>query len=544
MFNVLVAVLLAQVTAPPSPPPPASTPTPIPSASPAATPQPSGAALQASPSSVGIHPGATTTVRIASAAGALTATGGPLITVAVDQATQSVSITAAGQLGHDTVHVTDQTGAAVDIPVFVAQDAGSVPNAVTLKVTGSSIDPAWLSTQVSAAVSRNVTVQPGATLAAPSPSIAPLQAGTSANVSVPIQISGNGQYLDVAATTNVTVQNLNVEPFAPPTLMYDDDPEHVAGDGVVYRGTVTAGAPSRLYYYHDDVTDPRRIVVMLSAAGTNPSSVQIIDSTAGPNIDVMSVGHAVSRDYLLMKPRNQGVVYDVDPAAPLVLHDIPMSSRQLVAGTLGINVLSGGPVTVTILTVSPGADPRTMLAGPLLPRDGHNRSGVFQLTNFGTTSLAYSVGGNDASVVYGDRDPTPQNVDPAASGRDYGDYGVTHTFLFSLSNPTSSQANVYLYERPLGGVVRSSFLVDGRLVEMGCVRVNTARYQIAAFALQPNQRYQLNVQTMTDGGSNYPLEVGLTSTPPLPTVPAISAPDGCFPKPQAFPAPSPSATPF
>lgn len=453
-----------------------------------------------------------------------------MLTVAVDQATQTVSITAAGQLGHDTVHVSDQTGAAVDVPVFVAQDAGSAPAAVTLKVTGSPIDPTWLSTQIASAVARNATVAPGATLAAPSPSIAPPSPGATASVAVPVQISGNDKYLDVAATTNVTVQNVPVVPFVPPTLMYDDDPEHVSVDGVIYRGTVAANAPSRLYYYHDNTSDPRRLVVVLASAGTAPSSVQVIDSTAGPNIDVMSVGHAVSRDFLLMKPNNEGVVYDVNPATPLVLHDVAMGNRQLVAGAVSLNVLSGGPVTVTILSVSPGVDPLTLLAGPLMPRDGHHRSGVFELTNFGTTSLAYAVGGNDASLVYGDRDPTPQNVDPSSTGRDYGDYGVIHTFLFSISNPTSSPATVYLYERPIGGVVRSSFIVDGKLIELGCARLNTVRYQIAAFALQPNGRYQLNVQTMTDGGSNYPIEVGLTATPPQPATPPISAPDGCFPK--------------
>ncbi len=478
-----------------------------------------------------MHPGATTSVRIANGAGTLSASGGPLVTVAVNQPTQSVSITAAAQLGHDTVHVTDQTGAAIDIPVFIAQDAGSVPQSITLKVTGTALDPAWLATQVSAAVARNATVQPGASIVAPTPSLPPPPAGGSTSVSVPVQISGNNKYLDVAATTNVTVQNVSVEPFAPPTLMYDDDPEHLNADGVVYRGTVSTGTPSRLYYYHDNTSDPRRLVVVLSSSASNPSSVQVIDSTAGPNIDVMSVGHAVSRDFLVMKPRDEGVVYDVSSAAPVVLHDVPMTSRQLVAGTLGINVLSGAPVTVTVLAVSPTDDPRTMLASPLLPRDGHHRTGVYQITNFGTQSLAYAVGGNDASIVYGDREPTPPNVDPASPDHDYGDYGVIHTFLFSISNPTNAPANVYLYERPIGGVVRSSFLVDGNLVEVGCVRLNTVRYQIAAFTLQPNQRYQLNVQTMTDGGSNYPLEVGLTVTPPQPSAPAISAPDGCFPKP-------------
>ena len=42
----------------------------------------------------------------------------------------------------------------------------------------------------------------------------------------------------------------------------------------------------------------------------------------------------------------------------------------------------------------------------------------------------------------------------------------------------------------------------------------------------------LDILTMTDGGSNYPLEVGAGSTPPLTTTPPIASADGCFPKAQ------------
>jgi hypothetical protein len=520
MLSVLVAVLLAQAT-------PSVSPSPTPS-----VPVTSPVTLSAEPSSLGLHAGAATTVRIQGASGSLVASAGPLVTVTVDQATQTLSVTAAGQLGRDTIHITDATGAALDVPVLIAQDAGSVPAVIALKVTGSPIDPQWLTAQVRNAVSRNVQVQPGATLAPPAATDPPAPPLPGSSVTVPVQVAieGNGTYLDVAATTNVSIQNVPAEPFAPPTLMYDDDPEHITGDGVVFRGTVAPGAPSRLYYYHDNAADPRHLAVVLSSASSAPTSVQVIDATSGPNIDVMSVGHAVSRDFLLMKPRNQGVVYDLAPDQPLVLHDLPMSGRQGVAGTIGFNVMSGGPVSVTVVAASPGVDPRSLLSGAALPRDGHHRTGVFDITNFGTASLAYAAGGSDASIVIADREPTPQNVNPTDTGHDYGDYGVIHTFLFSIQNPTSEPANVYLYERPIGGVVRSSFVVDGNLVEMGCVRQNTTRYQIAAFTLAPNQRYQMTVRTMTDGGSNYPLEVGLTGTAPQPTTPPISAPDGCFPK--------------
>lgn len=524
MLNVLVAVVLAQIV-PPSPPPIAPSPTPAPITTPAVT-----TALVATPASLGLHAGASAVVTIGGATGSITASSGPLVTASVDPAAQSVTVTAAGQLGRDVVHVTDATGASIDIPVLVAQDAGSVPQAIALRVTGSPIDPGWMEKQVRAAVQKVAVLQPGATLNVTPLEVTPPSPGATATAPVQVQIAGNGTSLDVAATTNVSVQNVSVEPFAPPTLMYDDDPEHINGDGMVYRGTIAEGAPSRLYYYHDDASDPRRLVVILSSASSDPASVQVIDSTAGPNIDVMSVGHAVTRDFLVMKPRNEGVIYDVPANAPLVLHDLAMRSRDGIAGTLGLNVLSGGPVTVTVLAVSTGVDPLTMLASPFLPRDGHHRTGVFNLNNFGTNSLAFAVGGPDASIVYGDRQPTPQNADPAASGHDYGDYGVIHTFLFSLSNPTAEPANVYLYERPIGGIVRSSFVVDGKLIEMGCVRLNTTRYQVSAFTLAPGARYQMNVQTMTDGGSNYPVEVGLTGTAPASATPPISAPDGCFPK--------------
>jgi hypothetical protein len=58
-------------------------------------------------------------------------------------------------------------------------------------------------------------------------------------------------------------------------------------------------------------------------------------------------------------------------------------------------------------------------------------------------------------------------------------------------------------------------------------------YQISSFELSPGQTMRALVQTMTDGGSFYPAEIGLTTTPPQTHAPTINAPEGCFPKPQS-----------
>ena len=202
------------------------------------------------------------------------------------------------------------------------------------------------------------------------------------------------------------------------------------------------------------------------------------------------------------------------------------------AGSIGMRVLSGGPIQLAVVALPAGDDlPGAIAAAfdqPRLPGDGHARTGVFNLSGYGVETLTYTVGGADAMTDYGASTPPP--VDPPG-GHDYGDYGVIRTLTFSISNPTSQPATLYLYERPMGGPVRSSFLVDGTLVQVGCARV-PERYQIGTpFAVSPSSTAQLVVQTMTDGGSNYPLEVGLTATPPIPTTPPISAPTGCFPKP-------------
>jgi hypothetical protein len=128
------------------------------------------------------------------------------------------------------------------------------------------------------------------------------------------------------------------------------------------------------------------------------------------------------------------------------------------------------------------------------------------------------------------------------------------TIAFSLNNPTDKPAVAYLYERPIGGIVRSTFFLDGTPVEMGCVRDASQRYQISTYALAPGATVPLTVATMTDGGSNYPIEIGVSATPPVAVTPAIDAADGCFPKaapaspepvdgPTAEPSPEASASP-
>ncbi|HET6275899.1 MAG TPA: hypothetical protein VFE16_08235 [Candidatus Cybelea sp.] len=496
-------------------------------------------ALTLSTSSVALNPAQQQVVTVSGAAAPLVATlDQKLVNVTVSADATSVTITATQATGNDVLHLVDAGGARADLPIRVAFNAGTIVPQTTLTVTGDPAEPDWLAARVGNLVARLTQAMPDAhvTIGAVSEPAAPLEPGGSTEFTVPVQIAGNGQYFDQSGTTTVSVQNVAMQPFLPELLFYDDDPEHVSTDGVLFRGSVTAAQPARLFYYHDAAADPRRLVVVLTSESQDPTSVQLVDASAGPNMDVMHVGQTLTKNFLLTKARGEGIIVALAQDDAYVLKDLPMSARQLVTGAVDLRVLSGGPVVVTVLALSAGVDPPTLLASPVLPDDGHHRTGVFKIAGFGSDSLTYRAGGPDVTLVVGDTDPTPPSLDPAASGHDYGDYGVVHSIDLTMSNPGTEPSTAYLFLKPLAGPARGGFLIDGTLVELGCVRLPSP-YQVASFALAPGQTSRVLIQTMTDGGSFYPAQIGVTATAPQPSAPPITAPDGCFPKPQASAAP-------
>ena len=525
-----------------------ATPLPSPSASPSASPSPlPWAQITASPATTQhLYPGNVLAVAIVNPSVAVTVTiDNPIATWTIDPRTGVLTIAAGQTLGRATLTIANPDGEQLQIPLQVGLDAGKVSaNVLNVQYTGDPVDPAWLRSVVQKNLMQLVQLQAGASPQTAFTLPAFLGPGTTGAFDAQIQITGTANYYPVTQTLSVSTTNTSQLPFAPQLLYYDDDPERLSTEGVLYRGHIPSSAPVRLYYYHENTDQPRDLLVVFTASQL--ASVHLIDASAGPNIDVMTVGHVVTRDFLTRKPVNEGVVVSLVPGAPYVAERFQLKQLDGCAGSIDIHLLSGGPVDVTVLSVPPNA-PDAVISGflgqPQLPDDGHHRTGAFALTDYGNAALTYTIGGPDASLDYGLQ--SPQVITPA-NGRDFGEYGVWRTIDFTVTNSSPQPATVYLYEQPMGGVVRSSFLVNAQgastLSQVGCARVSTP-YQIGDPLTVPPGQSHVVVQTMTDGGSNYPLRVGLTTTPPAPSPPPINAPDGCFPKAQPSPSPLPAPEP-
>ena len=416
--------------------------------------------------------------------------------------------------------------------------AGVIPLNILLEVSGSpATDPTFLYVSIRDALDRQIrpTLRSGASVAygpiVPWP-LFPLATGGGATVNVTVSISSGDTSVPVTAVTTVTVYSVAIPPLAPCVLFLSDDPEYLQSDGLVFRGDATRDRPARLYYYHSDIGAPRDVDVILTV--TAPARVQIISSEAGPDLDVMSVGHTVSRDLLRYVENNEGTVVDIVPGKPFIVRHALILQGEVIAGAIDVNVVSGQAVALSVVVAPAGSSPSLYLAGPRVAYDGHGRHGMFDLAGYGNIAASYTVGGPSIALQYGGREPTPHNLVTSDDGHDYGDYGVTRRITFTLVNPTDTPQLVYLYEKPLGGATRSSFLVDGQPKELDCVRVPQP-YTLSTYQLLPHSTGISTMLTMTDGGSFYPVEVGATNLQPIPNAPSVGTPDGCSPKEPTFP---------
>ena len=412
--------------------------------------------------------------------------------------------------------------------------AGVIPATLALHVTGSPADGAFLYAQICAALERAIrpTLRPGASIhfgsVVPWP-LVPLDPGYRISATVGVTLDGGSDSEPVDGFTQVLIENEPVAPVTPSVLFLSDDPEYLQGEGLVFGGRVEVGHAARLYYYHSDTGIPRDLDVVLTAAV--PSQVQITESAAGPDLDAMSVGHTVSKELPSFEAQNESVIVDLEPGVPFVVRHDLLFADEVVAGAVDLHPLSGGPVKVSVVSSLAGGKAETYLNGPRLPYDGHNRHGIFSLDGYGELASTFTVGGPDVAVKYGYT--SPPNVDPGDAGRDLGAYGVVHRITFKLVNPTDVPHLIYLYEKPLGGSVRSTFFVDGQRKEVGCARLEQP-YWFMTYVLPPHSVSASTTRTMTDGGSSYPVEFGTTETRPAVYTPPINASDGCSP-PRAAP---------
>jgi hypothetical protein len=220
--------------------------------------------------------------------------------------------------------------------------------------------------------------------------------------------------------------------------------------------------------------------------------------------------------------RRESVVATIAPGRPFVLPlQGDMHVRDLIAAAYDITVLDGGAIDVEVVSTAHGIDPLSVADDPEAPADRSRRKGEFALAAIRPIGLELRIGSPDEEpsidIGLGSVEGTPEFPNLRAGPRFFpGDYGIVRPVRLHLVNVTDTQQTAFLYEVALNRALTSTFWFDGDVnpTEVPMVTDPNQRYLVRAFPLAPNEDRTVTGEYMTDGGSNYTAEYGLTADTP------------------------------
>ncbi len=414
--------------------------------------------------------------------------------------------------GSTTITATDSFGLTATLAVAVLAYAGKAYDATSVTITGDPASANFVAQAAAAAAQLVAYPQPGAHVNAPPENVRgniELAPDNSASVIVPLSIAGPG-YAPYHQDVRVLVTNLAQPGIGPKNLLVSDFPETIVENGTLFYSDVTFEQPARLLYYHyaNATSQPRAVVVKAQNNGIESSLLEMISGIAGPNANILSVGHESTKRFLVNEAKSQGQVFEVPPHATVNVVDQMLPASTLVSGLMQLRVISGSGVRVAVVVQDASEIPVGPISDTLLSSAVKHARGVYSVPDF-YYDLSYSVGDDPAVLVIG-KLPLPNLVQGEVLG---GDYGVKQSASLTLLNPTGSDARVGMWFEPRGGRATGTFLIDGELVQLHPVEFGRPAL-VRGFEVPAHGYQRVNIVTMPEGGSSYPVRVLFASQPP------------------------------
>jgi hypothetical protein len=528
-FFVAAAGAGAQVGPPGTPAPspsaasqPASSPTPVvppapagipapgvaPTASPAPTPTPTQPPIIVDPATAGVTPGGFETLRVEEVLGIVTVSiADPNVAdVSIDQTTRAL-VVHGKTVGNTTITVRDQRGLSRDVPLRVADLAGSIPNDITIRVTGHPATALFVREQAFRAALAAIVSRPGASITASEDSVdvnAPLNVDDITEVDVPL-IVGGANYFTVQGTTRVRVENFAQPVVRPASLLVSDYPETLKENGILFTADLTARAAERFLYYHynPSLQPDRRIVLKAQNTSDQPATVQFITGDAGPETNEMEVGHLSTQRFLVRLAQNEGTVVTIPGNATVTLMEQDLPARTVVSSLLQLHEIEGARLHLTLVAQNAGdAVDGPIPTSALLVGDHPHARGIYPIPEF-YFDYNYDAEGPDLEIPIG-QIPLPNLVRGQTLA---GDYGVLQSVTIRIVNNDRHHAReLALYASPRGGKATGTFVIDRVLVQAHTMAA-FGHYKLRQYTIAPGSFVRTEIVTMPEGGSSYPLDL-------------------------------------
>lgn len=414
--------------------------------------------------------------------------------------------------GSATITARDQFGQTAALTITVKPYAGRSGANAAVTITGDPASSSFVAEMAAAAAARVAYPVKGATVVAPPSGVTDahaLAANDTIDVHVPLAILGPDLY-PYRQTVTVTVKNLAQPRMPPKFVMVSDYPETITENGTLFYSDVNYDEPARLLYYHYAAAGAplRRVLVKVQNNGVVSSLIQLTAGIGGPDSNVLQVGHESTKRFLREEAAGEGQIFEVPPHATINIVDQLLPAVSLVTGLMHVRVVEGDGVRIAVVVQDASDSPVGPISDTLLSSAVRHARGVYQVPDF-FYDESYTIG--DAPTVLNiGKLPLPNLVEGEVLG---GDYGVKQSATVTLLNPGSEDARVGMWFEPRGGRATGTFVIDGDLVEVHATNPG-AFAMLRSFAVPAHGYRLVDVVTMPEGGSSYPVNLLFSSNAP------------------------------
>jgi hypothetical protein len=412
--------------------------------------------------------------------------------------------------GNTQITITSQQGLTATLSVSVQVSAGRSDAFTSINITGHPASSAFVAETAAQAATQVTYAQAGAHInAGIAEDSRELPPDDTTIVHVPVDVTGDN-YFAYHTTVAVRVTNLAQPQLAPRFMLVSDFPETITEDGTLFYSDVTIDKPARLLYYHyaPPGAPLRRVLVKVQNAGNDASLLEMIAGIGGPYTDILGVGHGSTLRFLQHDAAGEGQVFEVPPQATINVIDQLLPAGNLVAGLMQMRVITGPGLRVAVVVQAADASPIEPISETLLSSSVNHARGVYEVPEF-FYDESYTIGDTPTTLAIG-KLPLPNLVQGAVLG---GDYGVKQSADVNLLNPTDQPADVGLWFEPRGGRATGTLLINGDIVQLHPVEPMKPAL-VRRFSVPARGFVHVNVVTMPEGGSSYPVNLLFASDPP------------------------------
>ncbi len=428
-----------------------------------------------------------------------------LVDVSVNQDSRIVTLQGKAP-GTTTLTITDSRGLTRTVPVRVAYFAGSIATYATLRLTGDPASAEYIRREAADLVRSLAIARDGAQIVVGSDDVdvrAPLDQDDIVTVNVPVLIQGEN-YIEVDGKTQLRIENVAAPRIAPVSLLVSDFPERLTENGTLFTAELRSDTPSRFLYFHYNPTGQpdRRVVLRAENRGSEPSTIQFISGTGGPNPNEKRAGHDASANFLVHLVQNEGRLLEVPPNASLNVFQQSLPAGDISSNVLQLRVLNGPNVQLTLFAQNADSDPNESLQNTeLLESTVRHARGIYTVPEF-HQFREWSVNADYLELSVG-QIPLPNTLHGETLA---GDYAVLDSFVVDVQNPLPTPQAIAIYENPRGGSSTGTYLIDGVLVQSHQVPA-FSRYKIRQYVVPAKGFVRVTIVTMAEGGSSYPLKL-------------------------------------